>query len=162
MLFFTLRGPSDGHDMLLNNQVGRSSPELRTKSERILLSRLLSLLCFILVHSLSTNVRFHLSLPPNGEPISGQNIQPPSGPASRPREGMEKQNKQPSTSHQASSRDPATHPRGQPDGVCPSTLVPPPLPRLAKIGAGRLLRPPCLDNPHPLIPSCPPVRRAIA
>lgn len=36
-----------GHDMLLNNQVGRSSPDFRAKSERMLLSRCLSPLPFL-------------------------------------------------------------------------------------------------------------------
>lgn len=111
--------------------------------------------------SVPTSASTSLLSPPNGEPISGQNIQPPTRPAVDPvktqrRNGETEQST--SIIRQPSSRDPATHPHGQPHGHLGS--LPASAPRQNRrwpSSAAAVSRQP--PSTHP---SCPPVPRAIA
>jgi hypothetical protein len=157
VLFFIFQAPfrSYEYDMLLNNQSRQIESRCVQSSEQSQNGYYSpAAFSFFFLDSMSVCLPANLPPPPNIERADIRAKYPTSIP-SRAKDGRKgKQNiRLPSSAiPQPSPRDSATHPHGQPDGH----LGPSPLPRLAKIGAGRLLRPPCLDNPQPLIPLCPP------
>lgn len=110
--------------------------------------------------SAPTSASTSLLSPPNGEPISGQHIQPPARPAWTRQDPEKEWRSRTIDFHhrQPSSRDPATHPHGQPHGHLGS--LPASAPRQNRrwpSSAAAVSRQP--PSTHP---SCPPVPRAIA